>query len=60
MPGRLMQCPQVLFMVPGLAFLYSGLSRRKNALSLVWAVVFSNAVTIFTWCGSSILSAMTF
>lgn len=36
-------------MVPGLAFLYSGLARRKNALSLVWAVVFSNAVTIFTW-----------
>lgn len=36
-------------MVPGLAFLYSGLARRKNALSLVWAVIFSNAVTIFTW-----------
>jgi len=36
-------------MVPGLAFLYSGLARRKNALSLVWAVVFSNAVAIFTW-----------
>jgi Amt family ammonium transporter len=39
----------VLFMVPGLAFLYAGLARRKNALSLVWAVVFANAVTIFTW-----------
>lgn len=36
-------------MVPGLAFLYAGLARRKNALSLVWAVVFANAVTIFTW-----------
>ena len=36
-------------MVPGLAFLYAGLSRRKNALSLIWAVTFSNAVTIFTW-----------
>ena len=36
-------------MVPGLAFLYAGLARRKNALALVWAVIFSNAVTIFTW-----------
>jgi ammonium transporter, Amt family len=36
-------------MVPGLAFLYAGLARRKNALSLVWAVTFSNAVAIFTW-----------
>ncbi len=39
----------VLFMVPGLAFLYAGLARRKNALSLIWAVIFANAVTIFTW-----------
>jgi Amt family ammonium transporter len=39
----------VLFMVPGLAFLYAGLARRKNALSLVWAVIFANAVTLFTW-----------
>ncbi|QRV89574.1 ammonium transporter [Ceratobasidium sp. AG-Ba] len=36
-------------MVPGLGFLYSGLSRRKNALALLWVVVFSNAVTIFQW-----------
>lgn len=36
-------------MVPGLGFLYSGLSRRKNALSLLWAVVFSNAVVTFQW-----------
>ncbi|CAE6508386.1 unnamed protein product, partial [Rhizoctonia solani] len=34
----------VLFMVPGL-----GLSRRKNALALLWVVVFSNAVVIFQW-----------
>ena len=32
-----------------LAFLYSGLSRRKSALSLVWAVAASNAVVIFQW-----------
>ncbi|KAJ7356979.1 ammonium transporter [Mycena albidolilacea] len=36
-------------MVPGLAFLYSGLARRKSALSLVWAVSGANAVTIFQW-----------
>ncbi|KAL5635100.1 hypothetical protein ACGC1H_002959 [Rhizoctonia solani] len=36
-------------MVPGLGFLYSGLSRRKNALALLWVVVFSNAVVIFQW-----------
>ncbi|KAF5311901.1 hypothetical protein D9619_002867 [Psilocybe cf. subviscida] len=39
----------VFFMVPGLAFLYSGLSRRKSALSLIWAVAASNAVVIFQW-----------
>ncbi|KAH0838634.1 ammonium transporter [Lanmaoa asiatica] len=40
----------VAFMVPGLAFLYSGLARRKSALSLIWAVTASNAVCIFQWC----------
>lgn len=39
----------VFFMIPGLAFLYSGLSRRKSALSLIWAVSASNAVCIFQW-----------
>ncbi|KAI0045756.1 ammonium transporter [Auriscalpium vulgare] len=39
----------VSFMVPGLAFLYSGLSRRKSALSLIWAVSAANAVAIFQW-----------
>ncbi|EMD41594.1 hypothetical protein CERSUDRAFT_110171 [Gelatoporia subvermispora B] len=39
----------VFFMVPGVAFLYSGLSRRKSALSLVWAVTASNAIVIFQW-----------
>ncbi|KAG1757970.1 ammonium transporter [Suillus lakei] len=39
----------VSFMMPGLAFLYSGLSRRKSALSLIWAVSAANAVCIFQW-----------
>ncbi|KZT06258.1 ammonium transporter [Laetiporus sulphureus 93-53] len=39
----------VSFMVPGVAFLYSGLSRRKSALTLVWACAASNAVVIFQW-----------
>jgi ammonium transporter, Amt family len=36
-------------MIPGLAFLYSGLARRKSALSLIWAVCASNAVVVFQW-----------
>lgn len=36
-------------MVPGLGFLYAGLARRKNALSLLWVVVASNAIVIFQW-----------
>lgn len=32
-----------------LGFLYSGLARRKSALSLIWAVAASNAVVIFQW-----------
>ncbi|KAJ2919328.1 hypothetical protein MD484_g1100, partial [Candolleomyces efflorescens] len=39
----------VFFMVPGLAFLYSGLSRRKNALSMIWAVAAANGVVVFQW-----------
>ncbi|KAK6519750.1 hypothetical protein TWF506_000049 [Arthrobotrys conoides] len=39
----------VLIMVPGLAFLYSGLARRKSALSLIWAVMGSMAVVNFQW-----------
>ncbi|KAG7092240.1 hypothetical protein E1B28_008606 [Marasmius oreades] len=39
----------VLVMVPGLAFLYSGLARRKSALSLIWVVSAGNAVAIFQW-----------
>ena len=36
-------------LAPLQAFLYSGLARRKSALTLVWAVAASNAVVIFQW-----------
>lgn len=39
----------VFFMVPGLGFLYSGLARRKSALSLIWAVLMACAVGLFQW-----------
>ena len=39
----------VLVMVPGLGFLYSGLARRKSALSLIWACMFSATVITFQW-----------
>jgi ammonium transporter, Amt family len=39
----------VLLMIPGIAFLYSGLSRRKSALSLIWVVMMSFSVVIFQW-----------
>lgn len=39
----------IWIMVPGLAFLYSGLLRRKSALSAVWIVIVSSFVGIFQW-----------
>lgn len=39
----------VLVMVPGLGFLYSGLARRKSALSLIWACMFAGSVITFQW-----------
>lgn len=39
----------VLIMVPGLGFLYSGLARRKSALSLIWACMASATVITFQW-----------
>ena len=39
----------VLLMVPGLGFLYSGLARRKSALSLIWACMGSYVVVTFQW-----------
>lgn len=39
----------IWIMVPGLAFLYSGLARRKSALSMVWIVSASSFVGVFQW-----------
>ncbi|AMD20686.1 HDL058Wp [Eremothecium sinecaudum] len=39
----------VFIMIPGLGFLYSGLARRKSALSLIWAVLVSCIVGLVQW-----------
>lgn len=39
----------IWIMVPGLAFLYSGLSRRKSALSMIWICIMSSFVGCFQW-----------
>lgn len=39
----------VLVMVPGLGFLYSGLARRKSALSMIWACMGSFSIITFQW-----------
>lgn len=39
----------VMVMVPGLGFLYSGLARRKSALSMIWACMGSFSVITFQW-----------
>ncbi|CDO56913.1 similar to Saccharomyces cerevisiae YPR138C MEP3 Ammonium permease of high capacity and low affinity [Geotrichum candidum] len=39
----------VLIMIPGLGFLYSGLARRKSALSMIWVTLMSGAVGLFQW-----------
>lgn len=39
----------VLVMIPGLGFLYSGLARRKSALSMIWACCMSMSVINFQW-----------
>lgn len=39
----------VFLMVPGLGFLYSGLARRKSALSMLWLCMMSGAMAMFTW-----------
>jgi len=39
----------VWIMIPGLGYLYSGLVRRKNALSLLLLTLLSQAVVTFTW-----------
>jgi Amt family ammonium transporter len=39
----------VLIMVPGIGFLYSGLARRKSALSMIWACMASASVMTLQW-----------
>jgi ammonium transporter, Amt family len=39
----------VLVMIPGLGFLYSGLARRKSALSMIWACMASGSIITFQW-----------
>ncbi|CAG8921455.1 unnamed protein product [Penicillium salamii] len=39
----------VMVMIPGLGFLYSGLARRKSALSMIWACMASFSVITFQW-----------
>lgn len=39
----------IWIMVPGLGFLYSGLTRRKSALSMLWTCMMSSMVGIFQW-----------
>jgi Amt family ammonium transporter len=39
----------VLLMIPGVGFFYSGLARRKSALSLLWLTLMSVAVVSFQW-----------
>lgn len=39
----------VSLMVPGVGFFYSGLARRKSALSLIWLSTMSLAVVTFQW-----------
>jgi Amt family ammonium transporter len=39
----------VLLMIPGVGFFYSGLARRKSALSLLWLSVMGTAVVTFQW-----------
>jgi Amt family ammonium transporter len=39
----------VLLMIPGLGFLYSGLARRKSALSMIWACMGSFSIIVFQW-----------
>jgi len=39
----------VLLMIPGVGFFYSGLARRKSALSLIWLSIMAVAVVNFQW-----------
>jgi Amt family ammonium transporter len=40
----------VLLMIPGVGFFYSGLARRKSALSLIYLSMMSVGIVSFRWC----------
>lgn len=56
----IMSAALVLLMIPGLGYFYSGLARRKSALSLILVVVMSYCVVSFQWYfwGYSVRSKM--
>jgi len=39
----------IFIMIPGLGFLYSGLARRKSALSLIWSVLMACSIGFLQW-----------
>jgi Amt family ammonium transporter len=39
----------VWIMIPGVGYFYSGLLRRKNALSMIWLSMVTLAVVSFQW-----------
>ncbi|KAH0407141.1 ammonium transporter MEP2, partial [Aureobasidium melanogenum] len=39
----------VFLMIPGVGFFYSGLARRKSALSLIWLSIMATAIVSFQW-----------
>lgn len=45
----LMSTALVLLMIPGVGFFYSGLARRKSALSLISMSLLATAVVSFQW-----------
>ncbi|KAL7272585.1 ammonium transporter Amt1 [Rhizina undulata] len=45
----MMSTALVLLMIPGVGFFYSGLARRKSALSLIWLSMMSVGVVSFQW-----------
>ncbi len=47
----------IFFMIPGVALLYSGLVRRKNALSLLLLCLLALAITAFQWSVARAFSA---
>lgn len=46
----LMLCTMLVFlMIPQIGFLYSGLTRRKSALSIIWACIIAGCIGMFQW-----------